>query len=466
MIGQKFTKLCGVALVAMMASTAIARAETLADALVDAYNNSGLLEQNRALLRAADEDVAQSVAALRPSLSYLASVDYGYSDSEDPIRGGYQEGLGAGLNLVASMTLYDFGRNQLAVDAAKETVLATREGLIGVEQQVLFNAVNAYLSLSRDIEFVTLRENNLRVITQELQAARDRFEVGESTRTDVSNAEARQAAAQSSLAEAKGAVAVSREVFRSAIGRYPTSLERPPNAPQTAASVDEARRVALINHPDLKAAQRIIRVAELNVERAERLKYPTLSGTARAGFNGVFEDFDSTSATVSVELSGPIYQGGALPSYARQALARVQAERANLHLVRLAVEQNVGTAWAQLLVSQASLEALRSQVVASQAAFESTREEASLGAKTTLDVLNAEQEFLDARANVIAATTVRYIADYYLLAQMGLLTASHLNLNVQAYDPEAYYQAVQNAPASYSAQGKALDRVLKGLGKQ
>lgn len=466
MVGQKMRKVFGLTAAVLMSTTLVARAETFADALVSAYNKSGLLEQNRALLRAADEDVAQAVAALRPTLSYLASIDYSYSDLEDPTVGGYSEGLATGLNLIAEMTLYDFGRNDLAVDAAKETVLASREYLITIEQQVLFSAVNAYLSLSRDIEFVDLRENNVRVISEELRAARDRFEVGEVTRTDVSNAEARYAAAQSGLAEAKGDVAVSREVYHAAIGNYPTALSRVPNAPSTATSLDGAREVALRNHPTLKSAQHTIRVAELNADRARLLKYPTLSGAARAGFTNTWEDYDTSNATVSLEISGPIYQGGALPSVERQALAAVQAERGNLHVVSLTVQQNVGTAWAQLLVSQASLEALKTQVVAAESAFEGTREEASLGARTTLDVLNAEQELLNAKANVIAASTVRYLADYALLSQMGLLTAEHLQLNVQSYDPSAYYKAVENAPFAYSKQGRALDRVLKGLGKE
>jgi outer membrane protein len=460
-----FKRVVGVTFAVLMSTTQVARAETLADALVSAYNHSGLLEQNRALLRAADEDVAQAVAALRPALSYVASADYASSYNENSLIG-YNNGLSAGLNLVADLTLYDFGRNALSVAAAKEAVLATRESLIGVEQQVLFAAVDAYMGLSRALEFVELRQNNVRVISQELRAAQDRFEVGEVTRTDVSNAEARQAAAQSRLAEAQGDVAVSREVYRAAIGHYPTTLAPAPNTPSTTSSLESARDVALKNHPALKSAQRSITVAELNADRAERLKYPTLSGKARAGFAGSYEDYDTTSASVSLELSGPIYQGGALPSVARQAMAAVQAERANLHLVRHSVQQNVGTAWAQLLVAQASLQALKSQVEAAQSAFEGTREEASLGARTTLDVLNAEQELLDARANVIAANTSRYVAVYALLAQMGLLTTDHLNLNVQRYDPNAYYQAVEKAPFAYSEQGKALDRVLKGLGKE
>ncbi|MEY8098290.1 TolC family outer membrane protein [Falsihalocynthiibacter sp. S25ZX9] len=466
MSGQKMKKVIGFTVAMLMSSTIASRAETLADALVSAYNNSGLLEQNRALLRAADEDVAQSVAALRPTLSYIASLDYSYSDLERPNLGGYSDGLGTGLNLVAEMTLYDFGRNQLAVKASKESVLAARENLIGIEQQVLFNAINAFLSLSEDLEFVDLRQNNLRVIGQELKAAQDRFEVGEVTRTDVSNAEARLAAAQAGLAEAKGEVAVSREVYNSAIGHYPTTLASPPRAPKVATSLDAARDVALRNHPDLKAVQRTIKVAELNEERAERLKYPTLNGAARAGLNGVWNEYDSSSAVVSLELSGPIYQGGRLPSLARQALAAVQAERAQLHLVSLAVQQNVGTAWARLLVSEASLSSRQAQVVAAQSAFDGTREEAALGARTTLDVLNAEQEVLDAKADVIVANTIRYLADYALLAQMGLLTAEHLKLKVQIYDPSVYYNAVENAPSGYSKQGKALDRVLKGLGKE
>jgi len=435
-------------------SPVAAAAETLTDALISAYRQSGLLEQNRALLRAADEDVAQAVAATRPAISYAVGSTY-----VTPTVG---QNLTASASLSADLTLYDFGRNQLAIDAAKETVLATRETLVSVEQQVLLRAVNAYMEVRRAAAFVGLRQNNVRLITQELRAANDRFEVGEVTRTDVSIAEARLSAARSGLAAAQGDLAAAREEYRAAVGQYPGDLQPPPSPPATARSLDAARAVAVRSHPDMRSAQRQITVAELNIERARAAMKPTLTGRASLSLD---QDFNDRSS-VGVELSGPIYQGGRLSSLVRQTRARRDAQFANLHVVRHDVEQNVGNAWARLAVAVATLQATDQQVRSASVAFRGVQEEATLGARTTLDVLNAEQELLDARAERISAEVERYVAIYSLLQAMGMLTVDHLNLGIVTYDPSAYYNAVRNAPVGdVSPRGKKLDRVLKAIGR-
>ena len=209
-----------------------ARAETLADALIAAYRNSNLLEQNQAILRAADEDVAQAVASLRPVVAFIADGQYGYSqtllDSGITVS---NEGLFANYSVTAQMTLFDFGRTQLAIEAAKEIVLATREALIAIEQQVLLAAVSAFVDVRLQQEIVSLRENNVRVIAEQLRAAQDRFEVGEITRTDVAQAEARLAEAEANLVLAQGDLAIARENYRAATGNYPGVLSAPPAPP-------------------------------------------------------------------------------------------------------------------------------------------------------------------------------------------------------------------------------------------
>jgi len=440
--------------VAIAVSAAPARAETLADAMVWAYNSSGLLEQNRALLRATDEDVAQAVAALRPVINYVAGVNY---DSDFDL-------WTKSISLTAEMTLYDFGRSQLAVDAAKETVLATRERLVGVEQNVLANAVAAYLDVRETRAVVGLRNSNVRLITQELRAARDRFEVGEVTRTDVSLAEARLASANAALAAAQGDLNVARESYKAATGRYPGDLANPPRPPQTAGSLEEAKAIARRNHPDILAAQREVTVADLNVERTLRVKFPTLGASASIGAN---DQRDGTSENFGLSVRGPIYQGGAIRSLERQAAAQRDASRAALLVAVQAVERAVGNAWAQVQVTNASLDATQRQVRAAREAFEGVQEEATLGARTTLDVLDAEQELLDAQVSAISAEIGRYRAVYNLLASMGLLTAEHLGLGVPRYDPSAYYNAVKSAPLTgVSPQGQKLDRVLESLGRK
>lgn len=430
-----------------------AGAETLAGALTSAYENSGLLDQNRALLRAADEDVAQAFSALLPVVGWSASATYGYPDA----RG--TEFTSANVGISTSLLLYDAGATQFAVEAQKETVLATRQQLVSVEQQVLLRAVQAYMNVRREAAFLNLRQNNVRVITQELRAARDRFEVGEVTRTDVSLAEARLASAQSQLAAAEGSLAQAAEEFRAAVGRRPGQLQAVPPAP-ISRSLDEARAFAVRNHPDMKAAQHNVAAAELNIRRAEAAMEPTVTFSGQLGVDQDFND----SGSLSLRAEGPIYQGGRLSSLVRQAMARRDANRAGLHVTRQGIEQNVANAYAILDVSRASRAAFAGQVRASEVAFRGVREEATLGARTTLDVLNAEQELLDARANLVSAEVDEIIATYQVLFSMGLLTVEHLRLGVQTYDPEAYYNLVQDAPPILSEQGQALDRVLRAIG--
>lgn len=439
----------------ILAGAAAARAETLTDALIAAYTNSNLLEQNRALLRAADEDVATAISSLRPVIEWALSSRY--SDTNLT-----QGGITTTLSLSADMTIYDFGRTPLAIDVAKESVLATRDALLQVEQNVLLSAVQAYMEVIRAARFVDLRRNNVRLITNELRAARERFEVGEITRTDVSLAEAALAAARAGLAAAEGEYNVAREAYKAAVGHYPENLVRPTAPPMTANTLDEARAVAVKTHPLVHQRQREVTIAELNIARARANLRPRITGGASTSI----DDDELRSTSLNLTMSQTIYSGGALSSALRRAIALSEADRAELLQAVLTVKQNVANAWTSLRVAIASTEANQRQVNAARVAFDGVREEASLGARTTLDVLDAEQDLLDARAALIEAEINQFVAVYSLLANMGLLTVQHLDLGILTYDPMAYYSAVKNAPVRHvSPQGEKLDRVLKSLGK-
>lgn len=453
LIGWRNTAMICTLAAAGLAASLPARAETLTDALISAYRHSNLLEQNRALLRAADEDVAQAVGALRPVINFIATA--GYADPR-PITDNYT----ASVALTAELALYTGGANRLRIDAAKENVLAAREGLLSVEQNVLLSAVSAYMEVIRAAEFVGLRQNNVRLITQELRAARDRFEVGEITRTDVSIAQARLAAARAGLAAAQGDFNVAREAYKAAIGHYPGNLRRPTRPPMTARSVEAARAVAVRTHPLIRQRQREVAAAELNVQIARAAMKPSITGSLSAGI----DQDRASSNSASLRLTQPIYQGGRLSSLLRQALALVDADRAELLQSVVTVEQDVGEAWSNLAVAIASTEANARQVRAAQVAFNGVREEATLGARTTLDVLDSEQDLLDARAALIESEIQQFVAVYSVLSTMGLLTAEHLKLGIVTYDPAAYYNAVRQAPTRFvSPQGEKLDRVLKSL---
>lgn len=445
-----------VALVVLGMGAPVVQAETLGDALASAYRNSKLLDQNEALLRAADEDVAQSVARLRPVLSFVAQAQ---NTNTNPVAPA--DGFAGNMSLALQWTVLDFGRGRTGVEIAKETVLATREALKGLEAQVLLSAVSAFVDVRLQAEIVALRQSNVRLITQELRAAQDRFEVGEVTRTDVAIAGARLAAARSGLAAAEGDLKVARERYRAVTGAYPGNLAALPPLPRTARSLEEARLIAQRSHPDVLRAQRQVTVARLGVEATRANMRPTLSVQG-----SITESLDSDVRrdSLGLSLNQTLYSGGALSSAHRAAVAQKDAAEAGLLQTVIQVGENVGNAWSALEVAAVSIEAGNLQVQAAQTAFEGVREEATLGARTTLDVLNAEQELLDARAMRLMAEAQRYVGVYNLLAAMGRLSVEQLNLGVPTYDPAAYYNAVKNAPVT-SPQGKKLQRILDRIGE-
>ena len=443
------------AVLAVGISVGSAPAESLTDALASAYLNSDLLDQQQALLRATDEDVAQAVAALRPIIDYTGRATY---VTPEPPTGSPTASLGISL----SMLLYDFGGSQLAIEQVKETVLATRAALTDVEQQVLLRAVAAFVGVRQAEALVSVNENNVRLVTEALRAARDRFEVGEVTRTDVSLAEAQLAAARAGLAAQQGALVRAREEYRAAVGRFPGTLTTPRATPSVPPTLEAAKGIARAQHPDIEQAQHQVAAAEIGVARAKTTLYPSLRGSASADL----DDDGDTSATLGINLSGPIYRGGALTSAIRQVAAQRDASRSGLLATVLAVEQNVGNAWANLAVAVASLEANDRQVEAAELALEGLREELRLGARTTLDVLEQQQQLLDARTDRVNTESDRVFAIYALLESMGLLTVERLGLAVPTFDPDAYYSTVKSAPTVLvSPEGERLDRVLRAIGR-
>lgn len=463
---QKFW--AAVAVTAAMVVAPAARSETLADALISAYKTSHLLDKNQAVLRAADEDAAVALAQLRPVITFATQATWTKLDNAlrtnflgvpvgQPL---YTESTDASASLTASFLIYAGGRGKMAVEIAKESVLSTRAALVNVEQQVLLSAVSAYVDVRLQAEIVALRQSNVRLISQELQAAKDRFDVGEVTLTDVSLAEARRAAAQSGLAAAQGALEVARERYKAAIGHYPGKLAGLPRLPVAAKSEDAARAVAVRNHPVIIQAGHEVKISDIRVNIAEAAFLPTVSSSV-----AVTEDWQSGvgNTVAGIQFSDTIYQGGERSALYRKALAGKESAAAGQLQAVVDVSEAVGNAWSNVMVQQASIEAGGLQVTAAQKAFDGVREEATLGARTTLDVLNAEQELLNARAAKLQSEASRYVGVYQLLSSMGQLTAEQLNLGITTYDPEAYYDAVKKAPLT-STRGKRLDKILQKIG--
>ncbi|MFM2366509.1 MAG: hypothetical protein RIR95_1117 [Pseudomonadota bacterium] len=436
-------------------------AETLADALISAYKTSNLLDQNQALLRAADENVAVAMSKLRPVVNFAMQGSwrrYNNNSASFSLPSPNYESLDGSIGLTSNIVIYSGGRVKMGVELAKESVLATRAALINVEQNVLLNAVSAYVDVRLQAEIVALRESNVRLIAQELRAAQDRFEVGEVTLTDVSLAEARLAASQSGLAAAQGSLEIARESFKATTGSYPQHLAGLPKLPKLPKTEDEARNIAVKTHPSVIQAQHQAKLGALQVGMAKAGYGPTVTGQV-----SLSNDLAGlTNLGVGISANQTLYSGGETSALYRQALANKEAADSGVHLAVVGVSQSVGAAWANLMVAQSSIHAGAQQVEAAQKGFDGVREEATLGARTTLDVLNAEQELLNARASKLQSEAGRYVGAYQLLSAMGLLTVDHLNLGIPTYDPEAYYDAVKNAPST-STQGKALDRILEKI---
>ncbi|TDT75180.1 outer membrane protein [Litoreibacter halocynthiae] len=424
-------------------------AETLASALTAAYDNSNLLEQSRAILRAEDEDVAIALSALLPSINARSTITL---SDPSPAR----DNLSSTVALTLELLLWDAGRTQLAVESAKETVLAVRAELVQQEQAVLLDAVNAYVQVLRDQRVAQLRDSNLRLITQELRAARDRFEVGEVTRTDVAQAEARLAQARGSLVEAQGNLQITRELYKVAVGRAPVGLKGISRLPKLPASANAAKATAKRVSPLIDQVQHQIKANELNYAAAKAGTRPRITFNSALSHSSV----TNNSSSIGLEMNVPIYQGGQLSALVRKSLAAVHGSKAALNQTAIVLEQNVANAWSRLAVANAQVTSSDRQIRAAQIAFDGVREEAKLGARTTLDVLDAEQVLSDARTTRVVSETQVYSAAYGLLAAMGLLTADNLKLNVQRYDPSEYYNAVKNAPVPSSKAGKKLDRIL------
>ncbi len=434
----------------------VAAADTLSDVLADAYSNSDLLEQNRYLLRLQDEGVAQQVAGLRPVLSFIAQSQY------DQPADRQTDSIGLSLQWL----LYDGGGTRLARDAAQESVLATRQSLVNLEQSVLSDAVSAYINLWQDMQVISVRESNVRVITQQLRAAEDRFDVGEATRTDVAQAEAQLAQARRALVAAQGQLMIDQSLFELAVGRAPNGLSGPGALPSLPQTQTDAEAIARQSHPAIQALQHSVRANELRLDAARTDYGPELNFEASTGFDPAPSATGEGNTRFTLRLTQPLYAGGRLTSAERSALATLHASQAELNLTTRQVTQGIGNAYAQIRIASASIQASQQQIRASRLAFEGVQEEASLGARTTLDVLDAEQTLLEARIGLIEAQTNLYLASYGLMQAMGLLTVEHLDLNVPEYDPTAYYNAVSGAPIrSLTTRGAQLDAVLDRMGR-
>ncbi|MFN3614784.1 MAG: TolC family outer membrane protein [Rubrimonas sp.] len=417
------------------------RADTLAEAFAAAYETNPQLISARAGLRATDEAVNQARAGFRPSVA--ATFDYGLAAVDDS-RTGSDRNDPFSASIDASQALYDGGRTINSVRGRIADVSAARARLIALEQAVMLDVVTAYEDVRRDQEFVALARNNVRVISEQLRASEDRFAVGEVTRTDVSQAAARLAEAQANLAAQEGQLERSRQNYRLVVGTEPGTLTAPPPMPQLPATLDEAILAAMDQHPLVLARRFDEQSAARDIRTEIGTLLPRVSLNASVGYNedGLFgsRDQDRTVGSIGVRAVIPIYESGGA-NYSRVRAAQAIASRARADITQEARDRRaeVEAAWTGLRVARASIRAGREQVEAARLAFEGVREEAIVGSRTTLDVLDAEQELLNARSRLVSSVRDEYVAGYTLMAAIGALTAAQLGLTVEGYDPEVNY---------------------------
>lgn len=432
-------------------------AQSLTDAMISAYRNSTQLQIDRAALRGTDEFVAQAVAGTRPTFGASLTTTGTFSSIAGTTT------FASVLAFSASLTLWDGGSTKLGIEAANSNVKAARANLKTSEQSVLLEAVTAFMDMRRDLQFLELALNNQEVLARQVQATRDRYDVGEVRRTDVSLAEAALAGAQAGVAKAQGDLEITREKYNLAVGKYPGQLHRPPSLPRIPATLAAAKSIAIRTNPGILRAQHLVKSAELNTYRAEAAMKPALklSGTLSRSTSSTVRD----AATISLGATAPIYAGGSLTSLHRQALADKEQALFTLQLAGKQVEQAVANSWARIEIARASIVARHKEVRSKRVALQGIREEASLGASTTLDILNAEADLVRAETNLATAEHDHYVAVYSLLSAMGLMTIEHLNLGIKAYDVDANYKKVANAPGP-SDRGKLLDKILTRAGKK
>src|SRR5918997_748162 len=434
----------------------VAEADTLQQALIQTYNTNPTITAQRAQLRTLDEGVAIARAAGRPRLSGTAGVN------QDVIASPGSRGRALTLGVNVDYPLFAGGRVRNSVRAANARVEAGRANLRATEGDVFTEAVGAYMDVIRDRSIVTLNQNQVRVLHTNLQGSRDRFEVGDLTRTDVAQSEARLEIARSNLATAQGRLTSSEENYRRVIGDLPDDLQPPPPLPPLPATPEEAVQIALANNADIQAVNAQVRAAGLDVRvaRAGRLQevsavssgtYQNFLGTADDQFGGTGNRNTRQAGSVGVQATIPIYQGGLVGARVRQS----QALQSQLLEQGSGVERLViANARAAFSTYRAALEAIESNnvaVAANTLALEGTRAEQSVGTRNVLDVLNAEQELLNSQVALVTARRDRYVAGFALLNAMGRAEIEDLNLDGGAlYDPLVHYNRTRGRASDWS----------------
>lgn len=441
MVKAMMKKMLVVTAVGMLISTA-AQAETIFDAMTSAYNTNPVLHSERAASGAINEDSALARSGYRP----IIGIEGSYSDthirkSHTPTVDGYTKGYGG----VISQPIFNGFQTYNGVKAADNAAKAELNNLYSIEQEVLLAASSAYLDVVRDEAIVRLQKNNEHLLKKQLDETLARFDVGEVTRTDVAQSRASYAQAQSDVILAEGNLAISKANYFDITGRRAENVRFPDNlSPLFPTSMEAALTYARSNNYALLAAQKSLKAAEYNVSKEQGALLPEVAFTASKGktitSSHIGPDPTTRNTQYTVDMSMPLYSGGATRAAIRKSKYKHWQAQENLRAAESGVELGVTSSWALMQASKANISSIKEQVRASAIALEGTQKEEQLGNRTILDVLNAYQTLLISQVSEVSVRHDYYVYGLQLLQSMGKLTARKLNLPVQYYDAEKHYQ--------------------------
>ena len=439
-----------VALAAALMTTG-ARAETIGGALAKAYLNNPDINQQRAAVRVQDENIPKANSGYLPNISAEADVGRLHTElNAPPTSGGNFESdtTPRGVGLTVTQNVWNGNRTGNSVRQAESNVFGAREQLRNTEQNVLLSAVGYYMDVMRDTAILDLDRNNVEVLQEQLRQTQDRFNVGEVTRTDVAQAEASLAGARATALGAQSLLQASLANYRQAVGDDPKSLT--PVAPltrQLPKALTAAIGISQLEHPAIVAMLHGVDAAALQIKIAEGALYPTVGVTGqlqkRFDYNGTPGEQLYTASIVG-QVTVPIYDGGLSYATTRQAKEQLSQTELQTELQRDKVRAAVVSAWGANENSSGVLRAARAEVQAAEVALAGVREEAKVGQRTTLDVLNAQQTLLNARVQLVTAQHNSVVNSYSLLSAIGRLSIQTLGLAVPEYDPRVHFDQVKN----------------------
>jgi outer membrane protein len=449
----------------LLATVAEGAAETMSGALARAYMGNPDLNQQRAGVRATDETLPQASAAWRPTANGTGQFGYNYFDlrSSGGTSGGaagvgspvpaignrIRRGTDPGtLGVTVTQNIFNGNRTVNGVRQAESNIFGARESLRNTEQSVLFGGASAYMNVLRDTAILDLRENNIIVLEEQLRQTRDRFIVGEVTRTDVAQAESSLATGRSDYFTAQGNLKTSVADFRRVIGIEPSRLEPARTIesllPRTLGSAVD---LALAEHPGVQAALHAVDAAALQVKLVEGQLYPSLNLVGNVEQNYNFSGIPGERflhGSIAAQLSVPIYQGGADYAGIRQAKEALGQARLQADLQRDLVRSAVVSNWSQLESARSVIQSSKAAVTAAEIALDGVRQEAEVGQRTTFDILQQQQILLNARVGLVIAQRDRVVASYAVMASIGRLSAANLSLTVTQYDPTIHFDQVKD----------------------